>query len=183
MPEMQIDVPPHIAETIKAINLLHVEHHRKSTLSERIVDRATRYVGRPKFLLALITAAAFWMAINATIRLSGGSPLDAPPFAWLELVLTVVALVIAVMILTSQSRADRFANLREQMTLEATLLTEQKTRKIIELLEELRRDSPEIPDRKDIEADQMAAKANPLELPAAMEDLPRGMVIAEIRDP
>jgi hypothetical protein len=37
------------------------------------------------------------------------------------------------------------------MSLEATLLTEQKTRKIIELLKELRRDSPEIPDREDIE--------------------------------
>jgi uncharacterized membrane protein len=164
MPELQIDVPPHIAETIQAIALLHAEHHRKSTLAERIVDKLTACVGRPGFLLALIMAAAFWMTVNVMIRLGGGTPLDPPPFGWLELILTAAALVIAVMILTSQRRADTFANLREQMTLEATLLTEQKTRKIIELLEELRRDSPEIRDREDLEADQMAAKVDPHEV-------------------
>jgi len=84
------------------------------------------------------------------------------------------------MILISQSRADRFANLREQMTLEATLLTEQKTRKIIELLEELRRDSPGVRDRKDVEADQMAAKADPHDVLAVTEDAkPVQLVISE----
>jgi uncharacterized membrane protein len=88
----------------------------------------------------------------------------------MELFLTATALIIAVMILTSQSRADRFANLREQMTLEATLLTEQKTRKIIELLEELRRDSPGVRDRRDLEAEQMAAKTDPHEVMTAIEE-------------
>jgi uncharacterized membrane protein len=79
----------------------------------------------------------------------------------MALVLTTTALFIAVLILTSQRRADKLAYLREQMTLEAALMTEQKTRKIIELLEELRRDSPENCDRHDAEATQMAAKADP----------------------
>jgi len=171
MSDSQVDVPPHIAETIQAIALLHAEHHRKSTLSERIVDRATTSVGRPGFLLLLVISSALWMLANEGIRLGGGNPPDPPPFAWLELVLTGAALVIAVMILTSQRRADRFANLRERMTLESTLLTEQKTRKIIELLEELRRDSPQIPDRQDIEADQMAAKADPHEVLAVIEEV------------
>jgi uncharacterized membrane protein len=171
MTDLQKDVAPHIAETIQAIALLHAEHHRKSTLAERIVDRATSSVGRPGFLLLLATAVAFWIAVNALLNLRGRFAPDPPPFAWLELILTAAALVIAIMILTSQRRADKFANLREQMTLEATLLTEQKTRKIIELLEELRRDSPEIPDRHDIEAVQMAAKADPHEVLAVIEEV------------
>jgi len=170
MPDMQIDVPPHVAETIHSIALLHAEHHRKSTLAERIVDQLTLFVGRPAFLLALLAAAVLWMAVNVAILLGGGVALDPPPFSWMELFLTVIALAIAVMILTSQSRADRFANLREQMTLEATLLTEQKTRKIIELLEELRRDSPGVRDRRDIEAEQMAAKTDPHEVLTAIEE-------------
>ena len=170
MLDAQIEVPPHVAETIQSIALLHAEHHRKSTLAERIVDRLTLFVGRPAFLLALLAAAVLWMAANITILLGGGAPLDPPPFSWMELFLAVIALTIAVMILTSQSRADRFANLREQMTLEATLLTEQKTRKIIELLEELRRDSPGVKDRRDIEAEQMAAKTDPHEVLTAIED-------------
>ena len=57
------------------------------------------------------------------------------------------------------------------MTLESTLLTEQKTRKIIELLEELRRDSPDVRDREDVEAVQMAAKADPHEVLAKIDEV------------
>lgn len=171
MPEMPMDVPPHIAETIQAIALLHEEHHRKSTFAERIVDRATMFVGRPAFLLALITAVIAWVMVNTVLFLQGKPTLDPPPFAWLEISLAASALVIAIMIVTSQRRADRFANLRERMSLEATLMTEQKTRKIIELLEELRRDSPDVRDRQDIEAEQMATKANPHEVLAVIEEV------------
>ena len=52
-----------------------------------------------------------------------------------------------------------------------TLLTEHKTRKTFELLEELRRDSPEIPDKEDIEANQMASKADPHEVLAVIEEV------------
>jgi uncharacterized membrane protein len=183
MPDAQIDVPPHVAETIHSIALLHAEHHRKSTLAERIVDRLTLFVGRPVFLLALLAIALLWMAVNTIVLLSGGAPLDPPPFVWMELFLTVTALIIAVMILTSQSRADRFANLREQMTLEATLLTEQKTRKIIELLEELRRDSPGVKDRRDIEAEQMAAKTDPHEVLSAVEEGAQQVAQTAIEEP
>ena len=179
----QIDVPPHVAETIQSIALLHAEHHRKSTFAERMTDRLTLFVGRPVFLLALLTAGLLWMGANTTILLSGGVPFDPPPFAWTELFLTIAALTIAVMILTSQSRADRFANLREQMTLEATLLTEQKTRKIIELLEELRRDSPGVRDRRDLEAEQMAAKADPHEVLTAIEVGTREAVQTAVEKP
>jgi uncharacterized membrane protein len=156
---------------------LHAEHHRKSTFAERIVDRATASVGRPVFLLALVVGAIFWVLLNIAILRSGFTPPDPPPFAWMELVLTGAALLIAIMILASQRRADRFANLREQMSLEATLLTEQKTRKIIELLEELRRDSPEIPDREDLEASQMASKADPHEVLAVIEEVTAERVV------
>jgi uncharacterized membrane protein len=183
MPYVQIDVPPHVAETIHSIALLHAEHHRKSTLAERIIDRLTLFVGRPIFLLAVLTAALLWMVANIIIPLCGFTAFDPPPFAWMELFLTVSALMIAVMILTSQSRADRFANLREQMTLEATLLTEQKTRKIIELLEELRRDSPGVRDRRDLEAEQMAAKTDPHEVLTAIDDDAQKTVQADVEEP
>lgn len=183
MPVPDIDVPPHVAETIHAIALLHAEHHRKSTLAERIVDRVTTAVGRPVFLLVLMGAMALWMSLNEFLSLSGGAAPDAPPFAGLEISISLLALVIAVMILISQSRADRFANLREQMTLEATLLTEQKTRKIIELLEELRRDSPGVRDREDVEAAQMAAKADPHEVLAVIDEVTQVHLAASMSPP
>ncbi len=155
------EMPPHIAETIQAITQLHAEHHRKSTFAERAIDKLIALIARPAFPFSLLLASAAWGGINAWIKTEGGSPPDPPPFAWMSLVLTATALLIAALILTSQRRADKLAYLREQMTLEAALMTEQKTRKIVELLEELRRDSPEIRDRHDAEAAQMAAKADP----------------------
>ena len=155
------DMPQHVLETIQAITLLHAEHNKTSTFAERIADKSTAFVGRPRFLLGLLTGAALWIAFNLALKMAGYAALDPAPFPWLELAISAASFFVAILILTSQRRADKFANLREQMTLEATLLTEQKTRKIIELLEELRRDSPQIKDRDDPEASEMAKKADP----------------------
>jgi uncharacterized membrane protein len=161
MPDISQDLPPHIAEAVKTIAGLHKEHHRKATPAERIVDRTTAAIGRPPFLFGLIVISVAWAIGNYLAERAGGNPPDPPPFAWMSFALAWMALVIAVLILTSQRRADRLSHLREHMNLEATLLTEQKTRKIIALLEELRRDSPQIHDRHDPEAAQMAEKADP----------------------
>jgi uncharacterized membrane protein len=55
----------------------------------------------------------------------------------------------------------RVAQLREQLTLELAILSEQKTAKAIQLLEESRRDNPLIRDRVDHEAEAMAQPADP----------------------
>src|SRR5205085_11781582 len=86
----------------------------------------------------------------------GGTAFDTPPYPRLMGGLGLVALYMTVLILTTQRRADRLASRREQMTLELSLLGERKTAKIVELLEELRRDSPNVKDRTVNEAKAMA---------------------------
>ncbi len=154
------DAPPHIAEIVRAMAAQQAEHYRNSTFAERIVDRATSLVGRPIFVLVISLGAALWVGGNFLVTVMGRLAPDPPPFAWLDLILTLAALYIAVFILTSQRRADKLANLREQMTLELALMTEQKVTKIIRLIEELRRDSPEVRDRLDTEATQMGTQAD-----------------------
>jgi uncharacterized membrane protein len=61
-----------------------------------------------------------------------------------------------VAVLATQCQEDRLAQLREQLTLELALLNEQKTAKVIQLLEELRRDIPLVENRIDHQADAMA---------------------------
>jgi uncharacterized membrane protein len=58
------------------------------------------------------------------------------------------------------------------------LLTEQKTLKIIELIEELRRDSPEVDDRIDPEAERMATKADPHAVLGIIEEVTQERAIA-----
>ena len=66
-----------------------------------------------------------------------------------------------VLILGTQRHADLLAQHREMLTLELTILSEQKTAKVIQLLEEVRRDNPHIRDRVDQEAAVMAQPADP----------------------
>ena len=73
----------------------------------------------------------------------------------------MLALYVTVLILTTQRREDQLAGYREQLTLELAILGEQKSAKIIALLEEMRRDSPTLRNRVDEEAAAMSVAADP----------------------
>jgi uncharacterized membrane protein len=94
----------------------------------------------------------------------GHRAIDPPPFAWMQLGVSLTALCITALILTTQRRDDQLAQCRAQMTFELAMLSEQKLAKIIQLLEESRRDNPLLDDRVDASADAMAMPADPLAL-------------------
>ena len=74
---------------------------------------------------------------------------------------SVASLYIVLLIYATQRRDDELAELREQLTLELALLGEQKMAKVIQLLEEFRRDIPIVPNRTDEQADAMAQPVDP----------------------
>ena len=74
------------------------------------------------------------------------------------------------MVLIKQSRLAKLEEQRAHLDLQVNLLTEQKTTKIIELLEELRRDLPMVKDRHDPEAAAMQQPTNPREVLAALDE-------------
>src|SRR6185295_17430048 len=156
----QASMPAHVEEAVRSIALLHAKHHQDATSTQLYIGRATEFAARPLFLGLVCMAAGIWIAANLVLVFLDLRPFDPPPFGWLELFLTLTALLTAVLILGTQKRTDKLADMRGQMTLELALLTEQKTAKIIELVEELRRDSPEIRDRLDSEASEMSAKSD-----------------------
>jgi uncharacterized membrane protein len=178
-------LPAHVEQTVQAIAKLHIEHHREATEGQKTIDRLTRFVGRPSFALALAIAFAAWMAGNLAMLLGHRTPLDPPPFFALQGVATVAAVFMTVFILISQRRSDRLSELRAQLTLQLAMASEHKTAKAISLLEELRRDLPNVINRVDDEADELARPADPeavfgalkenqvdgLEAPALLADL------------
>jgi uncharacterized membrane protein len=86
---------------------------------------------------------------------------DEPPFFWMQGAVSMAALYTTVLILAAQRRENELASHHEHLTLELAILSEQKTAKIISLLEELRLDHPDIQDRIDDEAAAMSAPTNP----------------------
>jgi uncharacterized membrane protein len=173
-------LPAHIEDTIQAIAKLHADHRLEAGPLQRSVDRLTRWMGRPQFIAATAALVALWIIGNLASMASGARPWDPPPFAWLESALTLMALYVTLFILTTQRRDDQLASYREQLTLELAILGEQKSAKIIALLEEMRRDHPLLHDRIDEEAAAMAIAADPQAVLDALKESEELSLIAEL---
>ena len=90
----------------------------------------------------------------------GRAALDPFPFPLLSAAVSTVGFYLAAMILISQRHDDEMATRGEQMTLELAILGEQKSAKIISLLEEFRRNDPNQGDDRDEVAEALAKPAD-----------------------
>ena len=172
-------LPAHIEDTVQAIARLHLEHEARATPLQRFVDRLTARAGRPAFVALLTVVVVFWWPLNFSRGGAGRTPLDEPPFFWLQGLVTLTALYMTVLILTTQRREDELMNHREQLTLELAILSEQKSAKIIALLEELRRDNPLIHNRYDEEAAALSTPADPNAVLDAIKSTQEDMTVEE----
>ena len=154
-------VPAHVDDTVQAVARFHSAHNAEAGGLQRAIERLTRHAGRPAFAALLTVLVVGWIGLNLGLTAAGGEPLDEPPFVWLQGAVALTALYMTIFILTTQRREDKLAGLRDQLTLELSILGEQKTAKIIGLLEELRRDAPNISDRADDDAEALAKPADP----------------------
>jgi uncharacterized membrane protein len=154
-------LPAHIEDTVQAIARLHIDHRQGATGLQRAVERLTRFFSRPRAAGLLATGVALWIGVNLGLTASGASAFDPAPFNGLQSVAGVGALFMTVFILVTQRREDELSELREQLTLELAMLSEHKTAKLIELVEELRRDLPYVHDRLDAEAATLSHPADP----------------------
>jgi uncharacterized membrane protein len=172
-------LPPHIEATIQAIARLHVAHHRRATPTQKVVERMIAVVGHPSFIAAITFSVVLWIGGNLFLWHSVRWSLDRPAFPWLQGAGELAALYITALVLISQRRKDELAELREQLTLELAIMTEQKGAKIIALLEEMRRDDPLLANRLDSEAEAMAQPADPEAVFEAFKETNDGMISAE----
>jgi uncharacterized membrane protein len=145
---------------------LRAEHKQETSSLQQAVDHLTAFVGRPSFVAGLMLVIVVWIVANLLASRLGYRPADPPPFVWLQGAITTGALFVAALILTTQRREDQLAGYRSQLILELSILTDQKSSKIIELLEESRRDNPAIMDRVD---DQAIAMSTPSDTHAVLE--------------
>jgi uncharacterized membrane protein len=163
-------LPEHIEGTVEAIAQLHAEHYKQSPPLQKVVDRMTARAGQPGFVATLTVVVLAWMALNLAMVAMGRKPWDEPPFFWLQGAVALTALYMTLLILATQRREDQLASRREQLTLELSILSEQKSAKIIELLEELRRDLPMLKNRIDQQAVAMSVPADPQAVFDAIKD-------------
>src|SRR5580704_4938706 len=98
-------LPAHIEETVQAIGRLQAQHDDEATPLERLMDNFTAAIGRPAFLLWLALAVLVCTLGNLYARRLGYAPIDPPPFSWMTGGVSLAALCVTVIILTTQRRA------------------------------------------------------------------------------
>lgn len=165
----------HIDETISTIAKLRAEHQENATVLQRVVDHMAKLLSRPWFIGAISIVVASWIGFNLISGTLGRHAVDPPPFAWLEGAISLTSLYMVILILASQKREDQLAHHREMLILELAILSEQKIAKVIQLMEESRRDNPVLRNRLDPEAETMGRAANTQSVLNAITEKPDSM--------
>lgn len=162
-------LPDPLGQSIEAVIALHTKAEKDMTPTHRVVEAATAFFGRPIFLYCILLVVTLWMLPNVLSPRLGLPQFDPPPFEWLEYVLSLGSLLISTGVLIVQKRQEKLAEQRAQLSLQLNLLSEQKIAKLIALVEELRRDLPNVKDRHDPEAEVMKQPADPQIVLEALE--------------
>src|ERR1035437_1310365 len=159
-----------ISQNIGAVLDFYKREEKKISRPRRFLERISHFIGQPAFLGFILAFVAFWMLSNTFLHRIGKAPFDPPPFFWLQGIVGLGALLTATAVLTKQNRLAQLAEQRGHLDLEVTLLTEQKAAKLIDLLEELRRDLPNVTNRHDPEAAELQQSMNPDLVLAALDE-------------
>jgi len=159
-----------ISQNIEAVLEFYAREEQKISRSQRILERISHFIGQPVFLGFILLFVALWMLANAILRQSGWGEFDPAPFFWLQGIVGLGALLTATVVLIKQNRLARLEEQRAHLDLKVTLLTEQKAAKLIDLLEELRRDLPNVRNRHDPEAAELKHSMNPDLVLAALDE-------------
>ena len=159
-----------ISQNTEAVLDFYAREEQRVTRSQRLLERISLLIGQPAFLGLILVFVAIWMLANSASRRAGIAAFDAPPFFWLQGIVGLGALMSAIVVLSRQNRLAKLAEQRAHLDLKLTLMTEQKTAKLIDLMEELRRDLPDVINRHDPEAAVLQQSMNPDRVLAALDE-------------
>lgn len=158
-----------VGHNIATVAEIRAQAEQQVDRYQRTAEKITAWLGRSSFLYLLIFIMSAWAAVNMLAHLFGFAPFDPPPFNLLISIVNIAALLISSVVLISQNRQGKLAERREHLDLQINMLNDQRTAKIIALLEELRQDMPTVKNRVDLEAQALAETINPKDVLDALE--------------
>ncbi len=150
-----------ISQNIEAVLDFYIREEQKISSSQRMLEHISGFIGQPVFLGIILLLVVMWIFANVILRQFGIVEFDPPPFLWLQGIVGLGALLTATVVLTKQNRLAKLEERRSHLDLKVMLLTEQKAAKLINLLEELRRDLPNVKNRHDVEAATLQQSMSP----------------------
>lgn len=168
-------LPDHIGQNIETITALRAKAEQDVTHHQRLIEYITGFFGRSAFFFSLLSFIGLWIVLNILPHQWNIPVFDPPPFNLLQESVSLVSLLMTAGVLVRQSRQEQLAEQRAQLALQINLLSEQKVAKLIALVEELRKDLPNVKNRLDLEAEIMQQSADPHVVMDALEECTSNM--------
>ncbi|HSY27484.1 MAG TPA: DUF1003 domain-containing protein [Burkholderiaceae bacterium] len=159
-----------IGQNTESILAFYAREESNITPQQRILESIGSALGSTLGLGVIMLFIALWLSANLLAKPFGLTAFDPPPFSWLQGIIGLSALFTTIVVLVKQNRLAKMEERRAHLELQVNLLTEQKASKIINLIEELRRDSPMLKDRHDPEAAAFQLQTDPESVLAALDD-------------
>ena len=148
-----------VIKNIETIIGFQAKQEQNLPLHDRLIEKSAAFFGKSEFLyLQLLFFSSWGLCSHLAPQLL---PLGLPKLDLQNTGVDIASLLIATGVLIQQTRQDKLAEQRSHLILQINLLTEQKIAKLIELVEALRADIPNLPDRYDLEAQIMQQATDP----------------------
>lgn len=167
--ELRERLPDSVNENIGTIAEYCARKEEEVTRAQALIERLSLFLGSPAYIVGNIVFIVCWIVWNLAAPGLDFDQFDEPPFFWLQGLVGLNALLISTTVLIRQNRMSKVAAYNAHLDLQISLLAEEKTSKIIAMLEELRRDAPGIPDKPDRKADELARSADTNSILEAIE--------------
>lgn len=160
----------HADEAIEAVADLERDAMEAMSRHQRWIERVTSRIGRPLTFYVVVVFVGLWIATNLAVLHARGATFDPPPFAYLQGMVSLSGLLVAILILTTANRVAQIDTQRDKLNLQIDLLNERRTSKVIRMLDEFRRDSPEVPTHHDPEVQQLSTPTDTQAVARAIEE-------------
>ncbi len=166
---LDADTEPH-KRNIEAVLEFYARAEEKISRPQWVLERIGDFIGQPMFLGFILLFVSVWIAASVIAPRLGIAEFDPAPFFWLQGIVSLGAFLTATVVLTKQNRLAKLEEQRAHLDLKVTLMIEQKAAKLINLMEELRRDLPNVRNRDDPEAEVLQQSMDPDRVLAALDE-------------
>ncbi|HJU88716.1 MAG TPA: DUF1003 domain-containing protein [Gemmatimonadaceae bacterium] len=117
--------------TYHAIQSIKANRARERSTMDRAAERLTRIAASLPFLIVHIVWFFVWIVGNSGLF---GSRFDPFPFGLLTMIVSLEAIFLSIFVLMTQAREAETAELREEVTLQVLLRTEEEVTKTLQLV-------------------------------------------------
>jgi uncharacterized membrane protein len=125
-----------------------------------LIERISAFFGSAAYFAFAVAFIVVWGLANGWAAHAGLHPIDAPPFYWLQGLVSSNALLLTVAVLIRQNRMAKVAEHRSHLDLQINLLTEQKVTKILQIVDELQRELTALRKHPDSDIAEMTKPAD-----------------------